>query len=274
MAATPENAGFDNFSTTAMMGLTSTFVEEVNIGRQTFVKEKEDQITSGEYVLRLVLDLNTLLSQNEIFPPRNDNLNDAELTVSYEQVSKFEQQIKNASSTYTDGSATLLKQVRTFLGVFFDRSKDLNDIDQNDYTNAIVKLDDGKIANALVPDTTGTAPDLITYNATDNYKPLGENLGSRLLTTRQIAQVLDAYVALGVDGDASRCQRVPPSAGSTDYTLKFGFRTGDSIIAACTVYDNDAADKDVQHSQKVKVMLEQGANGAWDGTTHSDLAST
>lgn len=266
------NADFEDKMKTgvlATMGFTSTLVEKVNIGRESFIVEEEKLISDGEYVIRLVLDINGLLDTAGVLPPLNDNLDPTAAKLSYYHIAKFETSIKNFPDSYsddgTDTGNTLVKQVRTFLSKFFDSSNSLNNIDPvGDVAEAstLVKLDDGKIKTELKPvDIEG-----YTYLPDEDATPRGDNLGSRLLTTRQIAQVLDAYVALGVDGTNSRCRRVETSTDSTEYILKFGLREGDSIITACEVSDSDAADKNQQYTQILKVMLVQATDGAWSGS--------
>jgi len=172
--------GLRDFETDpAIIGLTSSFDEFLDIGREQFMDVFEEDL-DGDIVLRVTTDLNKLLDMAEVRAPHNDNLTGSGIQAGHmdlEKVGLFEYLLKAKLSEQesedgverkswhefttmgdttgeTTGGAgtTLTNQMRIFLANFFDKNRDLNKVyvaDGDDNTGSLAHLDTAKIQTEL-----------------------------------------------------------------------------------------------------------------------------
>ena len=280
------NGAFENNA--AVVGLTSSIDEFVHVGREPFMQVVEEPL-GGVVVLQVECDVNGMLYSSGVRPPHNENI--AGLTeddpnysdeVELAKVGLFERLLKtgsgdaNASWAVMTGGAsgnqkTLYAQLRSFLGDFFDHDKEMNAIvAQTDSAtpSALVMLDDEKIKTELT-DLKAAVGEHTFTDTTDadgkftNPEPKDRKcLASNLLSVRQVAQVLEAFAAMGVGNSNSRVIRTSTEAGNE---YKYQLHEGDSIIGETRIYDADAVDATKQYSQAIKVQIVQSATGAFSG---------
>ena len=165
--------------------------------------------------------------------------------------------------------------MRSFLGDFFDHDRELNHLVSRSLTidpRALVLLDDTKIQTEL---TTLKKPNFLDVPTFLNHMtPAGKYinpeprdrkcLATNLLSVRQIAQVLEAFAAMGVGNANSRVVRtLGGNDESNDDVYTYKLHEGDSIIGETRIYDSDAVNTDQQYSQNVKVQIVQSLDGAY-----------
>ncbi|MDA9932941.1 hypothetical protein N9C24_04900 [Gammaproteobacteria bacterium] len=290
-------------SSVPIVGLTSSIDEFVHIGRDQFMQVFEEAL-GDVVVLQVECNINGMLQDAEVYAPHNESISTTGTPiedVDLAAVGKFEWHLKNqngvdkkaqwselsGTSTANQGGKKLYQQVRSFLGDFFDHDKELNAIvaqTSSSDPRALVLLDDDKIkaelANLKNTETTdgqgydttgepGTENVQTTYfPSNDVTKPLQPRdrkcFATNLLSVRQIAQVLEAFAAMGVGNSNSRVVR-EVEGNQPNYTGNFLYRLheGDSIIGECKVFDSDAVSTDKQYSQVIKVQIVQSAEGKY-----------
>lgn len=288
----PPAESLDNFSTVdSVMGLTSTIVEEIDIGRSKFTTEHEEPFVNTEVVITLALDINGMLDTAGVRPPINEQATNVadRSKVSFVDVCAFENAVKSSWGNVTaNTSDSIHAQMKLFLARFFDRNSELNNIfgppDAMTGANpSITYLDDSKITNCLNWPADGesgcTYVEPVLYDSDSGVFDFSsaapkEYLSANLLSTRQIVQVLEAFAALGTTGANSR---LAAEAGDDHY--KYKLHEGDSIIGATIITDLDdrnQIDKELEtnpnpdpvlepHSRKVKIQLVQQSPSTGQG---------
>lgn len=243
-------------SDSAIVGLTSSIDESVHVGREALVEVVEEPL-GGVVVLQVECDINTLLHESGVLPPHNESIagltdDDPDFSdeVELARVAVFERQLKTGSgssgtpwSELTGGASgnhkTLVAQLRSFLGDFFDHDKEMNAIVAQTASaepSALVLLDDTKIRDALA----SLGPDALTFDETvdasgkyTNPVPKDRrNLATNLLSVRQVAQVLEAFAAMGVGSANSRVVRVTTPPFSQTSSLAVADVADDFSLAA------------------------------------------
>ena len=261
----------------AVMGFTSTINEELSLRREDFVQVYEEHFSQTEYVLQIVMDINTALHESSVKPPQHElSFEDDTVTrVSFGDTGKFEKLVKGGSAANPDDNwysnrknnneVTFGAQVKALLGYVFDKNKELNNI-LGGQGNSIVFLDDTKIKTQL--DFSGKYDQVTTLSyETPEYNNDGSfditsaapvtdaGMAVKFLSTRQIVQCLEAFSSLGTY-PTSDSGRVIHDSG----IFKYALRHNDSIIGKCTVKDLDTGDNGTEVTVKIQLIQSQAGS--------------
>ena len=313
--------GDNTFESTAIVGLTSSIDEFVHIGREQLMQVFEEAL-GDIVVLQVECNINAMLETAGVRAPHNESISTTATDdkIDLAALGRFEWLLKSQDggtnmtdkwallkgTTGTQGNPQkqLYQQVRSFLGDFFDHDKELNAIVAQTSTSeprALVLLDDDKIKSELAnlknnANADGTAMPgegvLTTYDSESDKQPRDRKcFATNLLSVRQMAQVLEAFAAMGIDTSNSRIIRETAKDGSnylyydpvndpqgnitsttqdTGYEPKasgaylYKLHNGDSIIGECKVYDSDAVSTSKQYSQVIKVQIVQSLYGSYE----------
>lgn len=235
---------------------TSTILESVEVAPGTYLSGTYNNNPDDYLHFKLEMDINKRLIDAGVYGTKTPT------RINFDAVRDFELSLKSGDWLDMTGPhinaietpKTFVQQFREFLGNFFDKNVELNDIAGN--FPSIVQLDDDKI-RAQLTKTCGYDTSIPLYfETTGAFNPEAgrpvdpECLGSHLMSVRQLAQVLEAFGTFGVSSSNSRLKIV------NDEQYVLDLHDGDSIIAETNIVDKDGLPGN-QYTEKIKIQFIQ-----------------
>lgn len=233
----------------------STIIETVEVAPGTHVSGTYDGPNTYLH-FRLEMDINKRLLDAGVYGTKTPT------NIDFNAVRDFELALKSGdwlemTSPHTSAettTTTFTQQFKEFIGNFFDKSVDMNDI--TGVLPSIVQLDDDKIRVQLSRTCEYDTSIPLYFESTGAFNPEAAKpvdpdcLASHLMSVRQIAQVLEAFGTMGVSSKNSRLKII----NNDQYVLEL--HEGDSIMAETSIVDKDGLPNN-QYKETVKIQFIQ-----------------